>query len=98
MAFKKYMLMLSLAIVTVLSIPTFASAKTVDLLAGKQFYKNKYGAGSIYKGNEDSYGYLYEREVITDLGKEFYIKTLHIQRRAEFTLLIYLFMILISEE
>lgn len=66
--------MLSLAIVTVLSIPTFASAKTTDLLAGKQFYKNNYGKGSIYKGNEDSYGYLYSREVIADLGKEFYIK------------------------
>ncbi|PFE20101.1 hypothetical protein CN304_18550, partial [Bacillus thuringiensis] len=74
MAFKKYILMLSLAIVTVLSIPTFASAKTTDLLAGKQFYKNNYGKGSIYKGNEDSYSYLYSREVIADLGKEFYIK------------------------
>ncbi|PEA92339.1 hypothetical protein CON66_30280 [Bacillus cereus] len=74
MAFKKYMLMLSLAIVTVLSIPTFASAKTTDLLAGKQFYRNNYGKGSIYKGNEDSYGYLYSREVIADLGKESYIK------------------------
>ncbi|PEO71010.1 fibronectin type III domain-containing protein [Bacillus toyonensis] len=74
MVFKKYMLMLSLAIVTVLSIPTFASAKTTDLLAGKQFYKNNYGKGSIYKGNEDSYSYLYSREVIADLGKEFYIK------------------------
>ncbi|MHA4074685.1 fibronectin type III domain-containing protein [Bacillus cereus] len=74
MAFKKYMLMLSLAIVTVLFIPNLASAKTTDLLAGKQFYKNNYGKGSIYKGNEDSYGYLYSREVIADLGKESYIK------------------------
>ncbi|MCU5182580.1 fibronectin type III domain-containing protein [Bacillus toyonensis] len=74
MFFKKYILMLSLAVVTVLFIPNLASAKTTDLLAGKQFYKNNYGKGSIYKGNEDSYGYLYAREVIADLGKESYIK------------------------
>lgn len=63
--------MLSLAIVTVLSIPSFASAKEVELLSGKIFYQKGYSPESTFKkGLESSYDYLFEQEVIADLGKE----------------------------
>lgn len=66
--------MLSLAVVTVLSIPNLASAKEVDLLIGKQFYSKGYNPQSTFvKGRESSYGYLYRSEVIADLGKEIYV-------------------------
>lgn len=63
--------MLSLSVVTVLSIPTFASAKQVDFTAGKQFYKKSFNPEYTFvKGQESSYVYLFEQEVIADLGKE----------------------------
>lgn len=63
--------MLSLAVVSVLSIPNLASAKELDLLSGKQFYKKTFSPVYTFKkGNEDSYSYLFEREVMADLGKE----------------------------
>jgi len=63
--------MLSLAVVTVLSIPNLASAKEVEFLSGKQFYLKGYSPESTFKkGLESSYSYLFEQEVIADLGKE----------------------------
>ncbi|MEC3401389.1 fibronectin type III domain-containing protein, partial [Bacillus thuringiensis] len=72
--FKKYILMLSFAVVTVLSIPSLASAKETDFLSGKQFYLMSFNPEYTFvKGKESSYGYLFEKEVIADLGKEFSI-------------------------
>ncbi|HDX9631945.1 TPA: fibronectin type III domain-containing protein [Bacillus cereus] len=73
MNLKKCGFLLVFAMMFCFVLPSFASAKTVDLLGSKQFYKN-YGTGSFYKGNEASYRYLYQQEVVADLGKEFYIK------------------------
>ncbi|MGI2710387.1 fibronectin type III domain-containing protein [Bacillus cytotoxicus] len=71
MFLKKCILMLSFSVVTVLSIPTFASAKQVDFTAGKQFYKKSFNPEYTFvKGQESSYVYLFEQEVIADLGKE----------------------------
>nr|WP_257144734.1 fibronectin type III domain-containing protein [Bacillus toyonensis] len=71
MFFKKYILMLSLVVVTVLSIPNFASAKEIDFLSGKQFYIKSFSPEYTFvKGKESSYVYLFEKEVIADLGKE----------------------------
>lgn len=64
--------MLLFAIVTVLTIPSFASAKEVDLLYGKQFYQNLWRS-SFQKAYESSYGYLYRSEVIADLGKDTHV-------------------------
>lgn len=63
--------MLSLAVVSVLSIPNLASAKEIEFLSGKQFYQKGYSPESTFKkGLESSYDYLFEQEVIADLGKE----------------------------
>lgn len=63
--------MLSLAVVSVLSIPNLASAKEVDLLSGKAFYQKGFSPESTFKkGLESSYSYLFEQEVMADLGKE----------------------------
>ncbi|PHG84719.1 hypothetical protein COI69_00095, partial [Bacillus cereus] len=71
MFFKKCILMLSLTVVSVLSIPNLASAKEIEFLGEKQFYMKGYSPESTFqKGLESSYSYLFEQEVIADLGKE----------------------------
>ncbi|MEI5915478.1 fibronectin type III domain-containing protein [Bacillus albus] len=71
MLFKKYILMLSLAIVTVISLPSFVSAKEIDFLGTKQFYEKSFSPEYTFKkGRERSYSYLFEKETIADLGEE----------------------------
>ncbi|XLP21961.1 fibronectin type III domain-containing protein [Bacillus toyonensis] len=67
--------MLSLTVVTVLSVPNFASAKEVELT---NYYTNFYAKGynhetSFIKQNLRGISYLYNSEVIADLGSEYSI-------------------------
>lgn len=72
MTFKKCVSILSIAVVTVLLIPSLASAKETNFLSGKQFYIKSFNPENTFvKGKESSYTYLFEKEVIADLGKEF---------------------------
>ncbi|MCU5026551.1 fibronectin type III domain-containing protein [Bacillus cereus] len=73
--FKKCILMLSLSVVMVLSVPNFASAKEVELT---NYYTEFYTKGynhetSFTKQNLSGTGYLYNSEVIADLGAEYSI-------------------------
>ncbi|WP_329376300.1 fibronectin type III domain-containing protein (plasmid) [Bacillus albus] len=71
MFLKKCILMVSLAVVTVLSIPNFASAKEIDYLGTKQFFEKSFSPEYTFKKDrERSYNYLFEKEIIADLGEE----------------------------
>ncbi|PHB31536.1 hypothetical protein COE86_29735, partial [Bacillus toyonensis] len=75
MAFKKYILMLSLAIVTVLSIPSFASAEVIKKTDSyTKWYIKGYSPETTFKGKEEGTSYLYSTEVIADLGAEYNVK------------------------
>ncbi|MGE6349414.1 fibronectin type III domain-containing protein [Bacillus mycoides] len=71
MKLKKCGFLFSLVMIVCFALPSFASAKEINFLSGKQFYKKSFNPEYTFvKGNEDSYSYLFEREVIADLGKE----------------------------
>ncbi|PEC71884.1 hypothetical protein CON25_20275 [Bacillus thuringiensis] len=75
MAFKKYILMLSLAIVTVLSIPNFASAEVIQKTDSyTKWYIKGYSHETTFKGREEGTSYLYSTEVMADLGAEYSVK------------------------
>ncbi|PEK48152.1 hypothetical protein CN586_11765 [Bacillus toyonensis] len=75
MAFKKYMLMLSLAIVMVLSISSFASAEVIQKTDSyTKWYIKGYSHETTFKGREEGTSYLYSKEVIADLGAEYNVK------------------------
>lgn len=75
MVFKKYILMLSLAIVTVLSIPNFASAEVIQKTDSyTKWYIKGYSHETTFKGREEGTSYLYSTEVMADLGAEYSVK------------------------
>ncbi|OJE18161.1 hypothetical protein A9490_13120 [Bacillus thuringiensis] len=75
MIFKKYILMLSLVIVTVLTIPSFASAEVIKKTDSyTKWYMKGYSPETTFKGKEEGTSYLYGTEVIADLGAEYNVK------------------------
>ncbi|MEB9844995.1 fibronectin type III domain-containing protein [Bacillus cereus] len=75
MLIKKYILMFSLVIVTVLSIPSFASAEVIQKTDSyTKWYIKGYSHETTFKGREEGTSYLYSNEVIADLGAEYSVK------------------------
>lgn len=69
------MLMLSLAIVTVLSIPNFASAEVVRKTDyNTKWYTKGYSPETTFTGKAEGTSYLYGKEVMADLGAEYNVK------------------------
>ncbi|MED3068687.1 fibronectin type III domain-containing protein [Bacillus thuringiensis] len=75
MVFKKCILMLSLVVVAVLSIPSFASAEVIQKTDSyTKWYIKGYSHETTFKGREEGTSYLYSNEVIADLGAEYSVK------------------------